>query len=81
MTEDYVNGELDDMNKHVLNNENKIRLDEEEREKETKTITEDVIHSNVNENYTGPNWNNLKEVIYEYPDDISPVAMDYSVKD
>ena len=96
MTEDYVNYELDDMNQNDLNEKNcelddmnqndlnggnKRGLDKEEGEKSTDTVNEYLIHSNMNENETETKQYNLVEVIYECPDDTSPVLMEYCVNE
>ena len=76
MKEDYVNEELYYMRQNDLNDENKIGLDEEEGEKSTQTVNEDVIHSNINEKETETNRDTLEEVIYEFPNDTYQVVME-----
>ena len=74
--EDYVNEEFDYMNQNDLNHRNNIDLDEEEGEKSTQTVNEDVIHSNINEKETETNRDTLEEVIYEFPNDTYQVVME-----
>ena len=81
MMEDYINEELDDMNQMFLYDKNKIGLDEEEGEKPTGTVNEDVIHSNMNENGTESHRNTLEEVIDECPYDTSPVVIEDCVNE
>ena len=81
MMEDYINEELDDMNQMFLYDKNKIGLDEEEGEKPTGTVNEDVIHSNMNENGTESHHNTLEEVIDECPYDTSPVVIEDCVNE
>ena len=75
MMEDYVKGELHDMNQNDLN-KNKIRHRLIIRGKNNYTVNEDVMHISMNENKTENNWDTLEEVIYECPYDTSSVVME-----
>ena len=62
MTEDCGNEELDDRNKHTMN-EGGGCLDDEEGEESTETENEDMTHRDMNENETKTNWDILDKVI------------------
>ena len=65
--EDCVNKNLDYINRKYLNEINDIALDEEVGDYLIEN--ENVIHIDVTENEPETNWDTLKKVIEQLPDD------------